>query len=98
KVGFRLFAACPSHAVTALTPPEGIEAPAVVKRLREVHGMVVAGGQDQLKGRILRIGHMGAYDLGDIHAVLGALEECVAAMGRPANGAIAAASEAWAQE
>lgn len=95
-LGFRVFASAPSHAVTALTPPEGIESSAVVKRLREVHRMVVAGGQDRLQGKILRIGHMGAYDLADIHAVLGALEECVAALGRPAGGAIEAANRAWA--
>lgn len=95
-LGFTVFATRPSHAVTALTPPEGIESSAVVKRLREVHGMVVAGGQDRLQGKILRIGHMGAYDLGDIHAVLGALEECVSALGRPSNGAIEASNRAWA--
>ena len=44
--------------------------------------MVVAGGQDHLKGKIFRVGHMGAYDLADMHAVLGALEECAAALGQ----------------
>jgi aspartate aminotransferase-like enzyme len=76
-LGFRVFPAHPSNAVTALLPPAGVEASAVVKRLREVHGMVVAGGQDQLKGKMLRVGHMGDYDLADIHAVAGALAECV---------------------
>src|SRR5207249_1120345 len=96
------FAANPSHAVTALVPPAGVDASALVKRMRDVHGMVLAGGQDHLKGKIIRIGHMGAYDLGDIHALLGALEECAATLaGRPASvdGALAtarAASEAWA--
>ncbi len=94
-VGFRIFAASPSHAVTALIPPEGVDASGVVKRLREVHGIVVAGGQDHLKGKILRIGHMGQYDLGDIYVVLGALEECVNAGGHPAKGAIEAARAAW---
>ncbi|HET7225118.1 MAG TPA: alanine--glyoxylate aminotransferase family protein [Candidatus Eisenbacteria bacterium] len=102
SLGFRLFAADPSHAVTALLPPEGLDAPAIVKRLRDVHGIVVAGGQDHLKGKILRIGHMGDYDLADIHAVLGALDECVTALGgprAPEGGGLAtarAASEAWA--
>jgi aspartate aminotransferase-like enzyme len=94
-LGFKLFPASPSHAVTALLPPEGLDAPAVVKRLRERHGMVVAGGQDQLKGRILRIGHMGHYDLADLHALLGALEAVVNALGRPAGGGVAAATAAW---
>jgi len=94
-LGFRLFSSSPSHAVTALVPPPGIDAAELVKRMREEHGMVIAGGQDALKGRIVRIGHMGAYDLADIHALLGALEACVAALGRPAGGALGAASLAW---
>ena len=94
-LGFGLFPASPSHAVTALTPPAGIEVPALIQRLRERHGVVVAGGQDQLKGRILRVGHMGDYDLADIHVVLGGLEECVTALGARGTGAIAAATRAW---
>jgi aspartate aminotransferase-like enzyme len=94
-LGFKLFPSSPSHAVTALVPPEGIETSAIVKRLRETHGMVIAGGQDRLKGKIVRVGHMGAYDLGDIDALLVALEECVAALGRPATGATHAARAAW---
>jgi serine---pyruvate transaminase len=95
-LGYRLFAADPSHALTALLPPEGIaDASLVVKRLREVHGMVVAGGQDQLKGKIFRVGHMGAYDLGDILAMLGALEEISAALGKPGRGGADAALQAW---
>jgi aspartate aminotransferase-like enzyme len=99
-LGFRLFSSSPAHSVTSLMPPEGIDASAIVKRLRETHGMYVAGGQDHLKGKIFRVGHMGAYDLADIHALLGALEECVAALtpGGPKNGparALSAASVAW---
>jgi aspartate aminotransferase-like enzyme len=94
-LGFGVFSSSPSNAVTALTAPAGIETGAVVKRLRETHGIVVAGGQDQLKGKILRIGHMGGYTLADIQLVAGALEECVAALGRPGSGALAAAASAW---
>jgi aspartate aminotransferase-like enzyme len=96
--GYALFARAPSHAVTALTPPAGIDASAVVKRLREVHGMVVAGGQDQLKGKILRVGHMGHYDQADAMAVVAALEECATALGGGASrsaGAVGAARAAW---
>jgi len=94
-LGFKTFATHPAHSVTGLVPPDGVEASAVVKRLRDVHAMVVAGGQDHLKGKILRVGHMGRYDLSDIYAILGALEECVATFGRPARGAIEAARAAW---
>jgi aspartate aminotransferase-like enzyme len=94
-IGFRPFANPPSHGVTSLVPPEGVDASAVVKRLRDVHAMYVAGGQDHLKGKILRVGHMGGYDFSDIVVILGALEECVSALGRPASGAIEAARAAW---
>jgi aspartate aminotransferase-like enzyme len=97
-LGFRPFSSSPAHSVTSLLPPDGVDASAIVKRLREVHGMYVAGGQDHLKGRIFRVGHMGAYDLADIHAVLGALEECVTALGGkavPAGAVAATARAAW---
>ena len=38
---------------------------------------------------------MGAYDLGDILAMVGALEECATALGRPARGGADAALQAW---
>ena len=94
-LGFKLFPSSPSHAVTALTPPPGLETSAIVKRLRDTHGMVIAGGQDRLKGKIIRVGHMGAYGLADIDALLEALEECVSALGHHATGAVPAARAAW---
>jgi aspartate aminotransferase-like enzyme len=48
-----------------------------------------------MKGKMIRIGHMGAYDLSDVFVVLAALEECTTALGRPSSGAIEAARRAW---
>lgn len=95
KLGFTLFSRSPANGVTALEPPTGVDASAVVKRLREVHGITVAGGQDHMKGKMIRVGHMGAYDLSDLYVVLGALEECVNAAGVRAGGATEAARLAW---
>lgn len=39
--------------------------------------LVLAGGQDELKGRIIRLGHMGYVDWGDILAGLAALGHCL---------------------
>jgi len=94
-LGFSIFSRSPANGVTAIEPPAGVDASAVVKRLRETHGITVAGGQDHMKGKMLRIGHMGSYDLSDVYVILGALEECVNALGRPATGAIEAARVAW---
>jgi aspartate aminotransferase-like enzyme len=95
-IGWTLFSKSPANSVTALEPPAGVDAGAVVKRLRDTHDITVAGGQDHTKGKMLRIGHMGAYDLSDVYVVLGALEECTVALGRSkASGAIEAARGAW---
>ncbi len=96
-LGLRLFSASPAHSLTSLLPPEGLDASAIVKRLRETHGIYVAGGQDHLKGKIFRVGHMGDYDQSDVHVILGALAECLAALGQPAaasSGAVSAAVRA----
>jgi aspartate aminotransferase-like enzyme len=94
-LGFGIFSSSPSNAVTALTAPAGVEASAVQKRLRDAHGMVVAGGQDHLKGKIIRVGHMGDYDLADMHAILGALAECVVHLGKAGKDPLGPASKAW---
>ena len=46
----------------------------MVKQLRETHGITIAGGQSQLKGKIFRIAHMGYVDRYDIIMTLAALE------------------------
>jgi aspartate aminotransferase-like enzyme len=100
-LGFKLFSSSPAHSVTSLMAPGGADASPYVKRLRDTHGMYVAGGQDHLKGKIFRVGHMGAYDLADIHALIGALDECVNALGSRdgASGnavrAMSVATAAW---
>ncbi len=94
-IGWTLFSKSPANSVTALEPPAGVDAAAVVKRLRVTHGITVAGGQDHMKGKMLRIGHMGSYDLADVYVMLGALEECTQALGRAGSGSIEAARRAW---
>ena len=46
----------------------------MVKYLRDTMGVGLAGGQGKLKGKIVRIGHMGFIDEYDILAALSALE------------------------
>jgi aspartate aminotransferase-like enzyme len=92
-LGLALFAEKPSNAVTAITSPQGIDAGKIVKAMRERHGMVIANGQDRLKGMSFRIGHMGAYDEADIVAVVGALEDALSVSGHavePGTGVTAA--------
>ncbi len=94
-MGLELFPRDPSHAVTVIRPPAGIDASAIIQHLRREHGMVVAGGQDRVKGEIVRIGHMGQYDAADIMSLMGALEDTLAALGHSVKpGAATAAAQA----
>lgn len=61
-------------ALTALQAPAGVEASAIVKGLKAEFGTTVAGGQGRLKGRILRVAHLGYYDATDMLGLLGSLE------------------------
>lgn len=72
--GMRIYSSAPSRSVTAAWVPEGVDGGALVKYLRDTMGVTVAGGQDKLKGKILRIGTMGHVEPFDILAGLSALE------------------------
>lgn len=65
----------PSNSVTAIHAPTGIDSGKIVSGLRDKFNMTIAGGQDHLKGKIFRIGHMGYYDLFDMIAVWSAVEK-----------------------
>jgi len=82
-LGFGLLAdeQCASKAVTAVVPPAGIDAEALRKAAREQYGVVLAGGQEDLKGKIFRIGHLGYVDKMDIITAFSALEMVGSQMG-----------------
>lgn len=68
-----------SRTVTAIKVPQGQTASEVVAALRE-RGVIVAGGQDAYKEKIVRIGHMGFVNDHDIDQVLAALEDVVGSL------------------
>jgi len=79
-------------ALTALYPPAGVEAAALVKALKKEFGSTVASGQGRLKGQILRIAHLGHYDATDLLGLLGTLEIVLAQMGCPVEAGTGAAA------
>jgi aspartate aminotransferase-like enzyme len=70
-----------SAVVTAARAPEGIDSGELVLLLRDRHGVTLAPGQGELKGKIFRIGHIGYYDVFDITTALAAVELGLAEMG-----------------
>lgn len=73
-MGLKLFAARPAAGLTAVSLPEGIDGRVLRDRLRHRFGVTVAGGQAQLRGKIIRIAHMGHIDELDVLGTLAALE------------------------
>jgi|Deesub1362A_J573_1020465.scaffolds.fasta_scaffold00233_2 aspartate aminotransferase-like enzyme len=63
-----------SNTVTSIRIPEKLTDEDVRGRMKREFGILLAGGQAQVKGKIFRIGHMGNVDYLDLLTVLSALE------------------------
>jgi len=88
-----------SAVVTAIRPPDGVDATDVVEGLRNRFGITIANGQGDLKGKIFRIGHIGWFDVFDITTALAAVELVLADAGAEIERGVAVtrALEAWAE-
>jgi pyridoxamine--pyruvate transaminase len=95
-LGLRLWAAedaIRADTVTAIELPDGVDEAEVRAVARAESGVMLAGGQGALKGRVLQIGHMGpaAYPMSPVIG-LTALGHALRRLGTPAD--IGAAVEA----
>ena len=73
-LGLSLFSKSPANTVTAVNLPDGFDGKALVKRIRERHNVVFAGGQGHVAGKIVRIAHLGWMDDYDAVVAVAALE------------------------
>jgi aspartate aminotransferase-like enzyme len=81
-LGLELFApTASSDVVTAVKMPQGLDGEKLVKTMRDTYGVTIAGGQDELKGKVFRIAHMGYIEEFDIIAGISCLEKVLAQMG-----------------
>ncbi|MCI4625634.1 MAG: alanine--glyoxylate aminotransferase family protein [Candidatus Magnetoovum sp. WYHC-5] len=72
----------PANSVTAVECPPGVDGQKVYKVLREDFGITCAGGQDQAKGKIFRIAHLGFADRFDIIIAISAVEMTLKKLGQ----------------
>lgn len=95
-LGLPLVAAAPCDAVTAFYPPAGIPARALQAALR-AQGVVTAGGQGPLTGRIVRFGHLGSHGRPEILTALSSLELALSQLHHPITpgAALAAAQQVY---
>jgi aspartate aminotransferase-like enzyme len=96
-LGLPLFAAddAASPAITAVMPPAAVDAQKVRTLMKKRFDIALADGQDALKGKIFRIGHLGFVCDRDILAAISALEVVLRELGyegfTPGAGVAAAA-------
>jgi aspartate aminotransferase-like enzyme len=98
-LGLELFARDPAESLTVFKVPEGIDGVALLSKLEKQYGLKLAGGQDTLKGKIVRLAHMGYIDQFDVLAALAGLELVLLEMGHPVEpgAGVAAAQKVFAR-
>jgi aspartate aminotransferase-like enzyme len=83
-LGLELLApTAPSNALTAIKAPEGVDGKKLKKNFEDQFGLIIAGGQSQLKGKIIRIAHIGYFQSLDIIQAISTLELVLKGLGYP---------------
>lgn len=95
-LGFELFAdeRFASRTVTAARLPDGHDWKTFNGAIK-AHGVVLAGGQGKLAGRIFRLGHLGSVTVEEVLGVIAVLETVALEQGRPLTPG-SAVGAAWA--
>ena len=99
-LGFQLFAqeGYRSNTVTSAVPPPGLDVAALRDLLNTKYGVVIAGGQGKMTGKMVRVGHLGAVAEGDVVQVIWAIEHALEELDiAPADGRGVAAVTASVQ-
>ena len=99
-LGFQLFAqeGYRSNTVTSAVPPPGLDVAALRDLLNTKYGVVIAGGQGKMTGKMVRVGHLGAVAEGDVVQVIWAIEQALEELDiAPADGRGVAAVAASVQ-
>jgi aspartate aminotransferase-like enzyme len=99
-LGLELFADPPADGLTVFKVPDRIDGVALLNKLEKQYGLRLAGGQDTLKGKIVRLAHMGYIDQFDVLAAISGFELVLTEMGHPvdAGAGVAAMQQALARE
>lgn len=82
-LGLRVFSKAPSSTVSAAVVPEEVDGEKLVKIMRDEKGVTMAGGQGELKGKIVRIAHMGSITQKDLEEGIRILQETLQEMSTP---------------
>jgi aspartate aminotransferase-like enzyme len=89
----------PAPGVTGILTPDELDGGKLVRLMRDELGVSVQGGQDKMKGKLVRIGHMGYLAPFDMLTAIGALEIGLDRLGYrfPIGAGVAAVQQRIAQ-
>ncbi len=73
-MGFDFMPKRPSNALSVLKMPEGVDSTPIIKTIKTEEGILFANGQEHLKGKLIRFGHMGHANEADTLKALEVLE------------------------
>jgi aspartate aminotransferase-like enzyme len=73
-LGLELFSQSPANTVTPVKVPAGVDGEKLVKDIRSKYGISIAGGQDEMKGKIFRIACLGYVSEFDLFSGISAIE------------------------
>jgi aspartate aminotransferase-like enzyme len=95
-ISLKIFPERPTPALTVAESP--IDSTRVLGQLEKQFGLKLANGQDSLKGKIIRLGHLGYIDQFDILAALSGIEIVLRDLGHPLEigAGVAAAQRVFA--
>ena len=87
-----------SNVVTAVTSPAGLDSSKLVKAVLADADILISGGQDELKGRIFRVAHLGTVTPEEITTTVAAIGKALISLGHACDPdkAVAAAEAALA--
>ncbi len=96
-IGLPLFATSPANTLTSIRLPKEIDGKAFVKMMREKQGITYAGGQGDLRGKIVRIAHLGWMNENDVIVAISAFERGLTEIGYDVSlgAGVAAAQEVF---
>ncbi len=80
-LGLELFSEAPCEALTIVKVPAEVDGLALMKLLRNKYQVTMAGGQAKLKGKVVRIAHLGYQSPFDVILALSSLEMALSELG-----------------
>jgi aspartate aminotransferase-like enzyme len=86
KLGLSMFAKDPCEVLTGFNLPKGVDGEKLIRGIVEKYNISMAGGQEQLKGKIVRVAHMGYIKKEDVQKGMDALAEALKQHTAPSPG------------